>query len=815
MRRLWFALAACLVVAGLLVLDGGGPADEAHAPLGLVPVEAGGDEVRPEAELGGTLDAPAPERPPTGARLDAADPEGAPPAPYGGELATLEGVVLDGRLRAGLPGARILVLPESLGLTGATTGAAGAFQVEVPAEGRYTLAAAAEGFATGHYPEPGLLEQPLQLVLEPTARLRVVFLGPGSAQPVQGAALALWEGRSERASGAPDQLEELGDGPLEPVDLVLEPGVWSLALLSEDAPFVVVPELRLDPGGEVVAEVLLPERATWRGRAVLKRTREPVAGVEVTVIPAHDSVRRSLEALAARRGVTGPDGLAVVAGLARGSYRVEVATPWGQPYQLETSLEPGEGSEQLIIVAPPASLGGVVVDGAGTGVPGLEVAVVSADHFEGAGLDAREEREGWPGLVRRATTDAAGRFDLGAVAANRPLAVLVRRDGEVVATETTQVAEGQRRDDLELRLAAERALRVTVTDPEGQPLEGALVRLGGRLPRTGRGQRTRLEGVAARTGPDGVAVLRAIERVHQWVWAELRGYDSDFARLESEEDAVVLALEPEPRIEGLVLDPFGAAVPGVYVHAERPGQDDRRRGPRGGASTDADGRFSFTHPSSGRGGELEPLTVAVRERGWRSVEEAEVAPGGGPVILRAARELPPEPGILRGQVVLLGSGAPVPGLEVLGARGGVLHTDGSFFEVREVVPGNLQLALRGDGVEFVRLEPVDLPSNGALDLGRFELRRTTSLVVRVEGVPAGVRASVRLQPVPPEEGGSTWGQGLRLDRSREERDAFQGEVPRCAWRLVVDAPGCKRHQERLVPAGRRQERVVRLEPQGS
>jgi hypothetical protein len=813
MRRLWFALAACLALAGLLVL-GEDPADGSRAPLGLGAGAEDGD--LPATELSRSLEAPESEAPATGARLDAGDAAlagGAVPH-YAGALSTLEGVVLDGRLRTGLPGARIRVLPEELGLEGATAGAAGAFRIEVPADGNYTLAAAAEGFATGHYPEPALLEQPLQLVLEPTATLRVVFLGPGSSLPVRGAALALWEGRSERASGAPDRLEELGDGPLEPVDLVLEPGVWSLALLSEDAPFVVVPELRLDPGGQAVAEVLLPERATWRGRTVLKRTRQPVEGVEATVIPAHDSVRRSLEALAARRGVSGADGRVVVSGLARGAYRVEVATPWGQPYQLEATLEPGADGEQLIIVAPPASLGGVVVDAEGAGVPGLEVAVVSADHFEGAGLDAREEREGWPGLVQRATTDAVGRFDLGAVAANRPLAVLVRRDGEIMATETTQVAEGQRRDDLEVRLTAERPLRVTVTDPEGLPLEGALVRLGGRLPRTGRGQRTRLEGAAARTGPDGIAALRSLERVHQWVWAELRGYDSDFARLEMEEDALVLVLEPEPRIEGLVLDPFGAAVPGVYVHAERPGQDDRRRGPRGGASTDADGRFSFTHPGS-RGGELEPLTVAVRERGWRSVEEAEVAPGAGPVILRVARELPPEPGTLRGQVVLLGSGAPVPGLEVLGARGGVLHTDGSFFEVREVVPGNLQLALRGDGVEFVRLEPVDLPSNGALDLGRFELRRTTTLTVRVEGVPDGVRASVRLQPVPPEEGGSTWGQGLRLDRSREERGAYQGEVPRCAWRLVVDAPGFKRHQERLVPAGRRQERVVRLEPQGS
>ncbi|MBL6721503.1 MAG: carboxypeptidase regulatory-like domain-containing protein [Planctomycetes bacterium] len=813
MRRLWFALASCLALAGLLVL-GEDPAVGSRAPLGLDAAAEG--DAHPASELGRSLDEPDSEGPATGARLDAVDPAlaGVPPRPYAGELRTLEGVVLDGRLRTGLPGARILVLPEELGLAGTTAGAAGAFRIEVPAGGTYTLAAAAEGFATGHYPEPGLLEQPLQLVLEPTATLRVVFLGPGSAQPVQGAALALWEGRSERASGEPDRLEPLGDGPLEPLELVLEPGVWSLALLSEDAPFVVVPELRLDPGGEALAEVLLPERAAWRGRAVLKRTREPVEGVEVTVIPSHDSVRRSLEALAARRGVTGPDGRVVVAGLARGAYRVEVATPWGQPYQLEATLEPGAEDEQLIIVAPPARLGGVVLDAEGAGVPGLEVAVVSADHFEGAGLDAREERDGWPGLVQRATTDGGGRFDLGTVAANRPLAVLVRLDGAIVATETTQVGEGQRRDDLELRVAAERALRVTVTDPEGLPLEGALVRLGGRLPRTGRGQRTRLEGEAARTGPDGTAALRSLERVHQWVWAELHGFDSNFARLETEEDAVVLVLEPEPRIEGLVLDPFGAAVPGVYVHAERPGADDRRRGPRGGASTDANGRFSFAHPGS-RGGELEPLTVAVRERGWRSVEEAEVAPGAGPVILRAARELPPEPGTLRGQVVLLGSGAPVPGLEVLGAQGGVLHTDGSFFEVREVVPGNLQLALRGDGVELVRLEPVDLPSNGALDLGRFELRRTTTLIVRVEGVPEGVRASARLLLVPPEEGGSTWGQGVRLDRSREERGAFQGEVPRCAWRLVVEAPGCKRHQERLVPTGRRQERVVRLEPQGS
>jgi len=225
--------------------------------------------------------------------------------------------------------------------------------------------------------------------------------------------------------------------------------------------------------------------------------------------------------------------------------------------------------------------------------------------------------------------------------------------------------------------------------------------------------------------------------------------------------------------------------------------------------TDAAGEFSL------RVGDDEVYEVVVSERGWRTVEPVEARVGGPLVVLRAERELPPEPGAFRGQVVLAGSGAPVPGLEVFGARGGVLHTEGSFFEVREVVPGEHTLGLRGEGVEFVRLAPVELPSNGLIDLGRLELQRTTELEVTVQGLAEGLRASVRLQPLPVEEGGSPWGQGRRLEGDRRNRARYRTEAPRYAWRLVVSADGYKRSIQRLEVRGSRQQVTVRLQPNGS
>ena len=800
---LGLALLVSLVVGALLTADDAG---RAATPLALDPTTGSS-----ESAVGADLAAAAEELP----DADVAPPAEARTALAGaGTLPTgevLEGVILDARLRVPVAGAEVRVLGAPEEVAGAFTDGEGRFRIEVPAG--YGLEASAEGFAEERFPRLAELGPEPVLLLEPRATLRVVFGGPGAALPVRGGVLALWEGRSERASGDAAEGGALPDGVLQPVTLELHPGVWSLALLSESAPFVVVPEIRLAPGAEEVVEVLLPEPATWSGRVVLKESRAPVEGTMITVIPDHDSVRRSIEELGARTATSRGDGRVQITGLAPGELRLEVATPWGQPYQLEgLALEAGQGGEQLVVVAPPARLAGRAVDSAGEPVPGLEVAVVTTDHFEGAGLDVADPRLIRPRLVQRTETDAEGRFLLEAVAANRPLLVVARRERMILARATAQVAEGETRDGLELLVHARREVAVAVTDADGQPLEGARVTPRGRV-RVGsrrRGSSTTIVALPARTDAAGLATVELTEAVHDLLEVELRGYRDADVRLPEPGETAEVVLERRPVLEGLVLDPRGAALPNVRVEARRPGEEGRRRWGRGMTTdTDAAGEFSL------RVGDDEVYEVVVSERGWRTVEPVEARVGGPLVVLRAERELPPEPGAFRGQVVLAGTGAPVPGLEVFGARGGVLHTEGSFFEVREVVPGEHTLGLRGEGVEFVRLAPVELPSNGLIDLGRLELQRTTELEVTVQGLAEGLRASVRLQSLPVEEGGSPWGQGRRLEGDRRNRARYRTEAPRYAWRLVVSADGYKRSIQRLEVRGPRQQVTVRLQPNGS
>ena len=800
---LGLALLIALVVGAILTAEdaGRGAAPLALDPAGAADSERAGADLATAEEAQPDIAAVTPGE----ARLALAGPEGVPAAEV------LEGVVLDARLRVPVAGAEVRVLGAPDEVAGVLTNGEGRFRIEVLAGSG--LQARAEGFAEERFPRLAELGPEPVLLLEPRATLRVVFGGPGAALPVRGGVLALWEGRSEGASGDAAEGGPLPDGVLQPKTLELHPGVWSLALLSETAPFVVVPEIRLAPGAEETVEVLLPEPATWSGRVVLKESRAPVEGAMVTVVPDHDSVRRSIEELGARTATSRGDGRLQITGLAPGELRLEVATPWGQPYQLEgLALEAGQGGEQLVIVAPPARLAGRAVDSAGEPVPGLEVAVVTTDHFEGAGLDLAETRLIRPRLVQRTETDADGRFLLDGVAANRPLLVVARREGVILARATAQVAEGETREGLELLVHARREVAVAVTDADGQPLEGARVTPRGRV-RLGsrrRGSSTTIVAVPARTDAAGLATVELTEAVHDLLEVELRGYRDAEVRLPEPGETAEVVLKRRPVLEGLVLDPRGAALPNVRVEARRPGEEGRRRWGRGMTTdTDAAGEFSL------RVGNDEVYEVVVSERGWRTVEPVEARVGGPLVVLRAERELPPEPGAFRGQVVLAGSGAPVPGLEVFGARGGVLHTEGSFFEVREVVPGEHTLGLRGEGVEFVRLAPVELPSNGLIDLGRLELQRTTELEVTVQGLAEGLRASVRLQPLPVEEGGSPWGQGRRLEGDRRNRARYRTEAPRYAWRLVVSADGYKRSIQRLEVRGSRQQVTVRLQPNGS
>jgi hypothetical protein len=378
----------------------------------------------------------------------------------------------------GLPGAEAGWRRGAVGRTGPDG------QARLPAfAGPYLVAVRMRGLAAGRAgvvrPE-GQEVTAVEVALAPAATLSGKVTGPdGRPVPARIGALPLLE--DARDAGAPaEETATAGAGADGAFRLDgLAPGTYALRVDSPGLHPLLLPRVAVPRAGPL--DLRLERLATASGE-VLDPGGHPVSGAVV----------RAASSDHAAEAVTGSDGRFEL-GLPAGGYQL-VATRGDEAATLPAplTLAPGGSARGLDLrLVPAATLEGAVGRGRGAAVAGAQVAV---------------RRHGARAVVARATTDGAGRFRIGHLAPGGWDVLVAAQGLGPGLAEGVTLAPGQR-FPLTVSLGGLGAVEGSVTDPRGQPLASARVRvvsrgggLAGALPleaRTDFEGRYRLTGVEA------------------------------------------------------------------------------------------------------------------------------------------------------------------------------------------------------------------------------------------------------------------------------------------------------------------------------
>ena len=342
-------------------------------------------------------------------------------------------------------------------------------------------------FAAGAEPRRPLTpREDLVLLLEAVPALTGRVLQPDGTTPAAGA----WVGHAVECAGGGGQGSVLAD----------EDGRFSIPLACSPALRAHL-EASLDGVGHRVLDLHdVPPEGRDLGDVVL----EAVSDLGFVVL---DAQGKPVPGAVARFGwfrspPTDAEGRSHLAGLPLSARRLGFHALGHR--SREVAVPPAARDEGLVVHLDALAVLEVAVhDPDGRPVPGLELVVEStAALFEG-GRDGPEEEQRLLGAaapqgVRRVgasanapgrsttsfLTDAAGAVVLSGLEPGLPLTLLLL-DGagiEVARTTVAALARGERRA-LELRTpAAARWVHLRIADPEGRPVPGAAVELGGRPP---------------------------------------------------------------------------------------------------------------------------------------------------------------------------------------------------------------------------------------------------------------------------------------------------------------------------------------------
>ncbi len=527
---------------------------------------------------------------------------------------------------------------------------------------------------------------------------------------------------------------------------------------------------------EGAAKVRLEPPRTIRGRILDAATREVLPDALVW------AVRGWLAETDNRGGfelVTPAQGRIAVRAVAAG-YGLEVQRNEARP-----------GEEVALALPPVGALAGVVVDGEGEALAGVEVRIVQEMQVAPA-LSGSYRR--WSGAhSRRGRSSPGGRFRISGLLSGVRYELLFEKPGFAPRSLQAELPRaGEPRRELRVVLAAGRRGVGRVVDEADAPVAGAEVRLLPALP----AQRMRLSGMHAGRG-DGVPSAQASDAEGRFTIPDLAAgrYDLEVlaagfapasvpgvqvAEGEGAVDLGTVILVAGATVEGEVRDPQGTAIAGAEIRVQSSGGAGFRSVASGGdgpaATSDAAGRFEIVDQRPGK-----RLALAVTKAGYSSSLVSGVeAPTSEPleVVLRPAARLAGRVVDERQRPI---AGAYVSAMMqrsmIRGRRQRPAETDAEGrFEIADVEPGTLMLHAQAAGYQQGQLTGLEVPAGGELAGLEIVLRPGATVEGRVRDAAGEPVAGVKVGVVRMREGSySSHSSGSESDA--EGRYRVEGLAP--------------------------------------
>ncbi len=469
------------------------------------------------------------------------------------------------------------------------------------------------------------------------------------------------------------------------------------------------------------------------GPAVIRLRPACRLHVHVTEAAGGDPIpgaRVRFEAAEPREARTGADGLARFEGVLGGGF-VEVEAAGFAPARTFVHLPEGAGAPVVLEVElrAGAAVSGLVRSADGAPVEGARVVA----------LDLSERVEADAPRTDGAVTDVEGRFELPALAAGTYR--LQARHPDHAPGEIGPVrVDGERPlTGLEIRLGAAGVARGRVLDAEGRPAPHALVFSAPpvKSPKRLAGPRGGASYVSGYADEKGDFELRGLPRERVALSASSPGAVSEEVEVDLGTRALVegveLRLAPGGRIAGKVVDGQGEGVAEAMVSAMGDIEDGTHAKAIGRSSgkqvmTDGLGGFELTGLVEGTY-ELRATRYAGR-MDWNRMKTVKAHTGDLAVTLTL-----PEDGGLRGRLSFQDGSHPSSFHVVLGAMEDLpFEAPDGEFEVGHLLPGEVEVSVRGPGFASRALGKVKIEEGKVTDLGDIQVDRGRRVTGRVTGV---------------------------------------------------------------------------------